>query len=137
MSLRRQFDLLPQDQEFLEEYGLPWETIIDGSQWVLIHEFPTYGEYNHSHVTVAIRLETGYPNTALDMAYFFPALARKDGKSIGATQATQTINGKTFQRWSRHRSKENPWQIGRDHLGTHLILVEDWLAREFEKWPSP
>ena len=39
MEHRRQFDLLPQDQKFLDEYELPWETIFDGSQWVLIHEF--------------------------------------------------------------------------------------------------
>ena len=132
MALRRQFDLLPNDFEFLEEYGLPWETIVDGSQWVLIHEFQTDEGYDHPRVTAAIRMETGYPNTELNMVYFFPALARKDGKPIGATQATQTIDGKNYQRWSRHRTGENPWKIGRDNLGTHVILIEDWLAREFE-----
>lgn len=137
MTLRRQFDLLPQDQVFLEEYGLPWETIVDGSQWVLIHEFPTYEGYNHPHVTAAIRMETGYPNTELNMVYVFPALARQDGRQIGATNSPQTIDGKSYQRWSRHRTAENPWKIGRDSLGTHVILVEDWFAREFEKWPCP
>ncbi len=39
MTLRRQFDLLPEDVQFLEEYGLPWETLVDGSRWVLLHEF--------------------------------------------------------------------------------------------------
>ena len=48
MTLRRQFDLLPIDREFLDEYGLPWETIVDGSQWVLIHDFPTPSGYNHA-----------------------------------------------------------------------------------------
>lgn len=133
MSLRRDFDLLPQDHEFLEEYGLPWESISDGSQWVLLHEFPTPEGYNHSHVTVAIRMETGYPNTELNMVYFYPALARKDGKKIGATEAKQKIEGTEYQRWSRHRTKENPWKIGFDHLGTHIFLIEDWLEREFEK----
>ena len=56
MTLRRQFDLLPQDQTFLDEYGVPWETIVDGSQWVLIHEFPTHEGYNHPRVTAAIRM---------------------------------------------------------------------------------
>ena len=46
MELRRQFDLLPQDQKFLEEYGLPWETVLDGSQWVLLHEFPRHCHSN-------------------------------------------------------------------------------------------
>jgi len=91
MGLRRDFDLLAQDEKFLEEYGLPWETISDGSQWVLIHEFPTHDGYNHLRVTAAIRMETGYPNTELNMVYFFPALARKDGRAIGATQAERTL----------------------------------------------
>lgn len=133
MGLRRDFDLLPQDEKFLEEYGLAWETISDGSQWVLIHEFLTRDGYNHLRVTAAIRLETGYPNTELNMVYFFPALARKDGRAIGATQATQEIDGKTYQRWSRHRTAENPWRVGFDGLETHVYLIEDWLAREFER----
>ena len=133
MTLRRQFDLLPKDRQFLDEYGLPWETVFDGSQWVLIHDFPTHEGYNHPRVTAAIRMETGYPNTELNMVYFFPALARKDGKRVGATEATQKIEGKTYQRWSRHRTGENPWKIGRDSLGTHVILIEDWLFREFER----
>lgn len=133
MGLRRDFDLLAQDEKFLEEYGLPWETISDGSQWVLIHEFPTHDGYNHLRVTAAIRMETGYPNTELNMVYFFPALARKDGRAIGATQATQVIDGKTYQRWSRHRTAQNPWRLGVDGVDTHVFLIEDWLAREFER----
>ena len=133
MGLRRDFDLLPQDEKFLEEYGHPWETASDGSQWVLIHKFLTHDGYNHLRVTAAIRLETGYPNTELNMVYFFPALARKDGRAIGATQAKQVIDGKTYQRWSRHRTAENPWRVGFDGLETHVYLIEDWLAREFER----
>jgi len=137
MALRRDFELLPEDWQFLEEYGHPWETIVDGSQWVLIHEFPTHEGYNHLKVTAAIRMETGYPNTELNMVYFNPPLARKDGRKIGATEAVQAIDGKNYQRWSRHRTQKNPWKIGRDGLGTHVILVEDWLQREFEKCPLP
>lgn len=133
MSLRREFDLLPEDQKFLDEYGLPWETIVCGSQWVLIHNFPTHEGYDHSHVTAAIRMETGYPQTELNMVYFFPALSRKDGRKIKATEASQKLDGKSYQRWSRHRTPQNPWKAGRDSLGTHIILIEDWLEREFEK----
>jgi hypothetical protein len=133
MSLRRQFELLAEDDQFLKEYGLPWETIVDGSPWVLIHDFPTRGNYNHASVTAAIRMETGYPNTPLDMVYFSPALARPDGRVIGATESIQLIDGKPFQRWSRHRTPQNPWVAGRDNLGTHVILIEDWLEREFRK----
>ena len=67
MSQRRQFDLPVEDTKFLDEYELPWETIVDGSMWVLIHEFPVPPGYNHAKVTAAIRIETGYPNTELNM----------------------------------------------------------------------
>jgi hypothetical protein len=137
MELRREFDLLPKDHKFLEEYGLPWETIVDGSQWLLIHGFPTPQGYDHQQVTVAIRLETGYPDNALDMVYFFPPLARKDGRKIGATEATQAIRDKVYQRWSRHRTNQNPWNPKKDAIGTHIFLIEDWLEREFEKCPCP
>jgi hypothetical protein len=131
--MRRLFELPPEDQQFLDEYGLPWETVVDGSHWVLIHGFPTQEGYDHPTVTAAIRIETGYPMAALDMVYFFPALARKDGKPIPATQASQQIEDQSYQRWSRHRTGQNPWKIGQDSLGTHIILIEDWLQREFEK----
>ena len=137
MTLRRQFELLPQDREFLDVYGQPWETVVDGSQWVLIHEFQTHEGYNHSRVTAAIRMETGYPNTELNMVYFLPALARKDGQPIKQTNHTQTIDGKSYQRWSRHRTAQNPWRIGEDNLETHVFMIEDWLVREFEKCPHP
>jgi hypothetical protein len=133
VTLRRQFPLLGDDEKFLEDYRLPWESVVDGSQWVLIHDFPLPDGYNNPTVTAAIRMETGYPNTELNMVYFYPAISRKDGKSIGATQSSQQIDGKAFQRWSRHRTQQNPWKIGRDNLGTHVILIEDWVEREFKK----
>ena len=133
MQLRRQFRLLPEDEQFLNDYGRPWETIVDGSQWVLIHEFPTFGPYNTSQVIVAIRLETGYPNTELNMVYVYPRLARQDGRPIGATEVNQSLDGKLFQRWSRHRTPRNPWKPGEDGLATHVFLIEDWFQREFEK----
>lgn len=132
MPLRKQFALLPNDETFLKQYGLPWETIMDGSQWVLIHNFPTHSGYNHPQASIAIRLVTGYPQAALDMVYVYPQLARRDGKSIGAVSVNQKLDGKTWQRWSRHRTRHNPWQPGHDNLETHIYLIEDWFSREFE-----
>ncbi len=137
MTMRRDFDLSADDQQFLDDYGLPWETVSDGSQWVLVHGFPSQHDgYNESSVTIAIRLETGYPITALDMVYVLPALSRRDGLRIGATDAPQVIDGKVYQRWSRHRTSHNPWRPGHDGIGTHIFLIEDWFAREFEKCPA-
>lgn len=133
MALRRQFDLLPEDERFLNELGLPWETIVDGSLWVIIHDFPTNSGYNNAAVTAAIRMETGYPAAQLDMVYIKPALARIDGKAIGCADAVQQILNEPYQRWSRHRTAQNPWKAGEDNLGTHIHLIEDWLTREFAK----
>ena len=130
--MRRDFELLAADTEFLEEYGIEWETMNDGSQWVLLNKFPLPVGYTQNVAVVAIRLETGYPDAQLDMVYFYPALTRRDGKAIPQTNVTQTINGRPFQRWSRHRTPQNPWLPGQDSLGTHILLVEDWLEREFE-----
>lgn len=135
MNLRRQFKLLPQDEVFLDQFGLPWETIVDGSQWVLIYDFPTHVSYNHPKAVIAIRLETGYPRVQLDMVYVNPALARKDSKLIPQTNAIQRLDGKDWQRWSRHRTSANPWRPGEDSLETHVYLIEDWFIREFEKCP--
>ena len=130
--MRKDFELFPADHAFLNEYGCEWETVNDGSQWVLLHRFVLPVGYIQGNAIVAIRLETGYPDAQLDMVYFQPALTRRDGKVIPATDCTQVIDDRSFQRWSRHRTAQNPWIPGQDSLGTHIMLVEDWLEREFE-----
>lgn len=131
--MRRQFRLSSKDEAFLEEYQLPWETIKDKSNWVLIHNFPTPDGYNHTKVSIAIMLSPGYPEAQLDMVYVYPLLARSDGKPIPQTNSKQSLDGKNWQRWSRHRTSQNPWRSGEDSLETHVYLIEDWFTREFEK----
>ena len=131
MEPRRQFGLLAQDKSFLDQYGLPWETIVDGSRWAIVHDFSTHPGYNQPEVSIAIRIEKGYPITGLDMVYVYPELVRNDGKRIPQTQKRQALDGKQWQRWSRHRSSANPWKQGEDSLETHVYLIEDWFTREF------
>lgn len=134
--MRRQFQFPEHDVIFLDGLGLQWETIIDrGMQWVLIHEYPVHNGYNHKKVSIAIKIETGYPRAPLDMAYFFPHLNRLDGKAINAT-SIQPIDGKQYQRWSRHRTGQNPWREGVDDLSTHMALVSFWFEQEFIKRPN-
>lgn len=133
MELRRDFELSEKDRIFLENYGLNWETILNGSPWVLLHDMTTPSGYDQRKVNVAIRIETGYPHSELNMAYFHPPITRSDGKPIGCANVMQPIGGVSFQRWSRHRTPQNPWQPGFDCLETHVYLIEDWLDREFGK----
>lgn len=131
--MRKQYQLPEDDIIFLDGLELPWETITEsGMQWVVIHDYPVASGYNHQKVSVAIKIETGYPRTPLDMAYFFPPLQRADGKTINAL-SIQPIDGKHFQRWSRHRTGINPWRAGIDDLSTHLALVSFWFEQEFIK----
>jgi hypothetical protein len=133
---RKQFQLPEEDVEFLESLGLSWETLtVPTGLWILIYNYPVCKGYNVETVTVAIKIEPGYPRTQLDMAYFFPSLVRKDGKPIGAISAQQ-IDGRFFQRWSRHRTGHNPWREGIDNLSTHMGLVSYWFKQEFEKKPN-
>jgi len=131
--MRRQFALLPEDESFLNQYGCQWETVMDGSPWVLLHNFYTHDGYNHPAATIAVRMDAGYPDSQLDMVYVYPPLTRKDGRGIPATEATQQIDGKSFQRWSRHRTATNPWRRETDSLETHIFCIEEWFQREFEK----
>lgn len=130
---RRDFVFTEDDTAFLDALGLVWETIADGrTRWVVIRGYGVPAGYNHASVEIAVQITPGYPDTQLDMVFFHPALARADGRSINATQASASIGGKTYQRWSRHRTDQNPWRPGIDSLVTHMLLVEDWLTREFK-----
>jgi hypothetical protein len=113
---RRDVPALDHDRVFLDGYGLEWEIINDGSIWILIYNFPLPKGYTISAVTLAIRLEGGYPLSALDMFYVYPNIVRCDGKPIKQVEVQQQIDGKSFQRWSRHRTPENPWVSGQDSL---------------------
>lgn len=131
--MRRQFDLPSFDTDYLGSIGLDWETIVEGpGRWLLIHKWPVPTGYTVENTTVALQIPPGYPEAQIDMAYFFPALARKDSQPIGRTESAQALDGKSFQRWSRHRTNEAPWRPGEDDVATHMGLVDDWLEREFK-----
>jgi hypothetical protein len=132
-SLRRDFALLEEDEEFLISLGLPWEAVRIGNvNWVFIHEYGVVPGYNVSSGTIGFRIIAGYPTAQLDMVYFHPKLVRADGQTIGAI-SDLSLDGKIFQQWSRHRTSANPWRPGIDNLSTHYPLVGAWLLREFEK----
>ena len=130
---RRAAPVLEQDRLFLDRYGLPWEAISEGNTWILLHEYRLPTGAVPATVTVAIRLETGYPITALDMMYVYPPVSRQDGRAIPCTEARQALDGKQFQRWSRHRTGVNPWIPGEDSLETHVYLIEEYFRAEFAR----
>lgn len=131
--MRRQFALPEQDVDFLTALGLLWEALLEGNtKWLIIYDYPIPDGYNVTTVTVALMIQPGYPVVQIDMAYFFPHLQLKCQKGIRAI-TFRTIDGKIFQRWSRHRTPANPWRPGVDDLSTHLAAMVGWIERETRK----
>jgi hypothetical protein len=131
---RRDFVLPPEDMAFLDSLGLRWEAVREGTNlWVIIYgaEVPT--GYRISAVDVAIQIMPGYPTSPLEMAYFYPALARADGKAIPSADAAQALDGKTWRRWSRHRCGATVWVPGVDNLERHFVFIQQWLEREIAR----
>ncbi len=134
--LRREFDLLEEDETYLSTLQLPWETAkLANQNWVIIYDYPICDGYNLKTATIAIRMIGGYPTAGLDMVYFYPPLSRLDKQPIGAL-SNLNIDGKIFQQWSRHRTSANPWRVDIDNLSTHIPLADFWLSNEFEKRPN-
>lgn len=131
--MRADFALPAEDMEWLSCQGRPFELVAQGGVLrVVLYSVPTPKGYNIENVDINVRIEGGYPDSQIDMAYFSPALARIDGKAIGAL-SSDNFDGKTWQRWSRHRTAANPWRPGVDNLSTHFGLIQDWLERELKK----
>lgn len=131
--MRRQFQLPAEDEAFLDSLDLEWETVIEKNvRRVVIYGCPVPPGYNVTTADRQFRIEGGYPDTEINMAYFYPPLARVDGKSIGGL-VPDHFDGKVWQRWSRHRTSKNPWRLGIDGIATHFSLATEWLELEFKK----
>lgn len=129
---RKAFSLSAEDVEFLDNKGLQWETLIEnGLNWLILYGFPVPTGYNSEAVDIALQISPAYPATEIDMAYFNPQLVRISGRPISCI-SQQSIDGKIFQRWSRHRNP-GEWRPGLDNISTHLILVENWLEKELKR----
>lgn len=130
---RQDFVLPESDLEFLTGFSNSWETINEGgNRWLIIRDYSIPNGYNVSKADLALNLNGAYPTTQIDMVYFSPALSLSNQKAIGAL-TIQAIEGKTYQRWSRHRTATNAWRAGVDDISTHLLLVDNWLKKELLK----
>lgn len=130
---RRDFSLPQEDMEWLDLLGKTYELVAEGGvQRVVIHDFPVPAGYNVTSATAHVKIEPAYPDVQIDMVWFQPSLSLISGRQIGAV-CDEGFDGKSWQRWSRHRTGTNPWRPGLDNLATHFGLVEEWLARELRK----
>lgn len=132
--MRRQFQLSAEDETSLR--GLEWEAVAEAgngtANWLILSNYPVPDGYNVRQATVALQIPPGYPDTQIDMAYMHPPLTLASGRPI-SNLSPQQIDGRMFQRWSRHRTAANPWRPGFDSIGSHLLQVKDWLDRELRR----
>jgi len=129
---RREFELLPKDHAYLDGLDIGWETVLQGRErWLLLRDYALPAGYTQTSCTIAVSIPVNYPAAKLDMFFCAPHLARTDRKTIQQTQVQQTIDGVSFQRWSRHPTAT--WNTDTDSIRTHMALVDESICREVEQ----
>jgi hypothetical protein len=129
----RQFRLMPADENYLDSTFQDWQAILEnGRQWVILPSYHLPVGYSETGVSLAIEVPTTYPMQQIDMFYVFPAVVILSGTALLATEHREAIQGKSYQRWSRHRGANSPWRPGIDNVMTHLALVESALLKEVQ-----
>lgn len=124
---RIDFQLPADDLAYLSDLGHQWEAVQDETQrWLVIRDWRIPKGLTPEVADIALRIESNYPMSQIDMAYFRPALGSTAGVTIPNLTPAQ-ICGETWQQWSRHRAL-NAWRPGVDGLESHLAYVDNFLA---------
>lgn len=128
LPLRRDFKLLPRDEQYLDAVGHRWETQVtkENGRWLVIQGYSLPPGFSEQTVQLALNIPVGYPSTMLDMFYLYPAVRLASGTGIAATEIVGVLDGVTFQGWSRHR----PWSPVSDNVVTQLAMAEGCLLKE-------
>ena len=125
------FILLPSDEEgFRLRSLIPRRVLESNRRWLIFDNYPLPKGLSPQVVAVALEIPSSYPRAEIDMFYCHPAVRRDDGVTIPQTNVTETIEGKTYQRWSRHRGALSRWDSRTDTVLTHLTLVDGALTVE-------
>lgn len=129
--VNRAFVLRAEDEDYLAKRTESTETIIDGGKrWFILRGYKLPDGYRQEAVDIAVLMPPSYPAAQLDMFFCAPHLSLESGHPIPQTQSRQTIAGRSYQRWSRHRSGPTVWNPAKDSLISHIALIEDAIARE-------
>lgn len=127
----RGFRLLDKDETYLTERGLHWETLQEGGRrWLILRHFMLPVGYSHGMVDIAIDVPSHYPQAEIDMFHCFPHLTLKSGGAICATTGRTSIQGQSFQQWSRHLYGQTRWNPATDSVMTHLAVIDAAFSKE-------
>ncbi len=134
--MKRDFYLPEKDRDYLDNLGLKYETLkSNGRQFVIIYDYFVNQDYykiekGGDNVDVLLLIPSGYPNSQIDMASFYPHLQRVDKKPIPNIHHFYNVKHRKWQTWSRHRSGLAVWDPEIDFIGTHMEYVESFLQKE-------
>jgi hypothetical protein len=116
------------DAEYLVQFPGHALSVDGGMICVLIPNFPLPPGLDRQAADLLLRLAAGYPDIPPDMWWFNPAVGRRDGVDIPATQVREHYLGRQWQRWSRHFA-QGQWKYGLDSLESYLALVRKELVK--------
>lgn len=117
------------DTAYLNERNIDHEVISEsGMTCVVLPSWPLPPGFSQPASDLLVRLSPGYPDIAPDMWWFNPAIRLADDTELPATQVTEQHLGRTWQRWSRHLTRDQ-WQSGVDGLESFLALIRRDLER--------
>lgn len=116
------------DIAFLERSGIPYRVFEEGGMLnVELIDFPLPDGLNARTAHVLFRLSSSYPDTPPDMWWIIPHLTPVGGGQIPATGVLETIDGRSWQRWSRHLDPA-AWRSGIDGLESYVRLLRNELG---------
>jgi len=121
-------NFLPErDREYLVNRDLTYREVTESNYKgvVLIGYSLPISLYNQPKADILILLPSGYPDVPTDMFYLFPWVTLvQTGKNPTTADQPFQLEGKSWQRWSRHN---NEWRIGVDGIHTSLLRMETAL----------
>ena len=123
------FPLPDDDTEYLNAHFPGWTQMTEGSKrGLIIPNYPLPDGYTPDKSDLMLIIPTDYPAGKIDMFYFDPHVARKNGKDIGALN-DESHFWRNWQRWSRHYD----WTPGVDSIVSHISFVHEQLKSELRK----
>lgn len=83
--------------------------------------------YDHQVISIAVEIPIAYPRWKLIRFYTYPRTNWLSKSIPSCTEVDQLIEGKPYQRWSRHRTHLSAWNPASDSVVTHFALIEESL----------
>lgn len=115
-------DLLPGDQAFLDECGMPYRVELEGGfVCVILEQFALAAGLSPAASDLLVRIPPGYPDANPDMFWFADPVTRADRRAIPALGSTLKHRGQVWYRWSRHVGRQ--WRPGVDDLRSYIAYV--------------